>query len=446
MKKGNKGQLAVKIISIVAVVIFGGVAVLGGILMAGAENIESKAVFAPTKEPQKTAEPTPTVTPEVSAVPSESVGATYLLSDEEAWAIGGGLDDTGLSLMPENITFVDVAPSSEEPQSSAEATATPAPTASAAVLGPGVKDERVRDIQQRLMDLGYMDSDAPTDYFGPQTAYAMQLFQRSHDLDMTGKADEKTLALLNSSEAKKYVVRAGANGTDVEEIQKRLKELGYLKVKVTGYFGNDTEKALIAFQKNNGLKADGAVGSNTREVLYSADAKKAETTATPKPTEKPAESTKPTEGEKPTAEPTKKPEGGTSTDKEPDTERVAQLIEEAKKYLGKPYVLGAKGPDKFDCSGFIYYVLNQIGYKIGYMTSRGWAASSYPKITNKKDLKPGDILCFDGVTYGHVGIYLGNDQMIDASSTQGKIRIESNLWSSTYWNKNYICARRVLYK
>ena len=80
------------------------------------------------------------------------------------------------------------------------------------------------------------------------------------------------------------------------------------------------------------------------------------------------------------------------------------------------------------------------------MTSRGWASSSYPKITNKNDLQPGDILCFDGVTYGHVGIYLGGGQMIDASSSEGQIRITSNIWSSSYWNSNYICARRVLYK
>ena len=119
-----------------------------------------------------------------------------------------------------------------------------------------------------------MDSDEPTNYYGPQTAYAVQLFQRAHNLDMTGKADEETYSLLMSSSASKYVVKVGANGTDVEEIQKRLKELGYLTVNVTGYFGTDTEKAVIAFQKNNGLTADGAVGSQTREALYSSSAKK----------------------------------------------------------------------------------------------------------------------------------------------------------------------------
>ena len=74
------------------------------------------------------------------------------------------------------------------------------------------------------------------------------------------------------------------------------------------------------------------------------------------------------------------------------------------------------------------------------MTSHGWARSSYPTVS-KADLKRGDILCFDG----HVGIYLGNDTMLDASSEQGKIRVTTNIWSKKYWNTHWKFGKRVLY-
>ena len=95
----------------------------------------------------------------------------------------------------------------------------------------------------------------------------------------------------------------------------------------------------------------------------------------------------------------------------------------------------------FDCSGFIYYALNHSGVKsLSYMTSRGWARSSYPTVS-KEDLQRGDILCFDG----HVGIYLGNDTMLDASSEEGKIRVTKNIWSKRYWVTHWKFGKRVLY-
>jgi len=73
------------------------------------------------------------------------------------------------------------------------------------------------------------------------------------------------------------------------------------------------------------------------------------------------------------------------------------------------------------------------------MTSTGWANCSLPKVTSLSDMKRGDIICFKG----HVGIYLGGGQMIDASSTQGKVRICSTVLTSSYWKTNFICARRL---
>jgi len=124
---------------------------------------------------------------------------------------------------------------------------------------------------------------------------------------------------------------------------------------------------------------------------------------------------------------------------------VPDLIALAKEQLGKPYVLGAKGPNKFDCSGFVYWCLKNIGVSLSYMTAATWAgATAYTKVSSMNDLKSGDICCFSGSApgKGHVGIYLGNGTMIDASSSDGKVRISSPLKSSSYWRSHFICGRR----
>jgi cell wall-associated NlpC family hydrolase len=124
---------------------------------------------------------------------------------------------------------------------------------------------------------------------------------------------------------------------------------------------------------------------------------------------------------------------------DPDQTKADALIAFAKTLLGKRYVRGGKGPNTFDCSGFVYYCLNQTGTKIGYMTSTNWANSSLPKVTSMNNLQPGDILCFSP---HHVGIYIGNGQMIDASSSNGEV--VQRTCTSSYWKSHFICARRVI--
>jgi cell wall-associated NlpC family hydrolase len=119
------------------------------------------------------------------------------------------------------------------------------------------------------------------------------------------------------------------------------------------------------------------------------------------------------------------------------TDKAAALIEFAKTNLGKPYVSGGKGPDCFDCSGFVYYCLNSTGLKINYMTSHVWPSSAWTNVASPGEMKPGDILCFKG----HVAIYLGDNKMIDASSSHGGIRITGCV--SPYWTTSFICAKRV---
>lgn len=63
------------------------------------------------------------------------------------------------------------------------------------------------------------------------------------------------------------VLRQGSKGGEVKEVQRRLKLWGYYKGSVDGVFGAGTRSAVIAFQKKNGLKADGVVGKSTYKAL-----------------------------------------------------------------------------------------------------------------------------------------------------------------------------------
>lgn len=119
----------------------------------------------------------------------------------------------------------------------------------------------------------------------------------------------------------------------------------------------------------------------------------------------------------------------------------AQILAEAKKYLGTPYVFGGASPSGFDCSGFVYYVLKQLGFS-PYRTP----ASQYQQGTaiSKENLKAGDIVFFAG-TYtsgiSHVGIYAGNGQFIHSPNSRSTVSY-SDL-TSGYWANHYYGARRM---
>jgi N-acetylmuramoyl-L-alanine amidase len=68
------------------------------------------------------------------------------------------------------------------------------------------------------------------------------------------------------------VLKQGSRGSDVKEMQRRLKEWGYYQGSVDGVFGAKTKAAVIAFQKKNGLTADGVVGKATYKALGMNDA------------------------------------------------------------------------------------------------------------------------------------------------------------------------------
>ena len=105
----------------------------------------------------------------------------------------------------------------------AEPTATPF-----AVLKEGDDGEVIATIQTRLMELGYMDSDEPTEHFGPLTETAIRTFQRHNGLTVDGTVGSQTYTVLMGGDAKQFVMQVGDEGEDVKSVQQRLYELGYI--------------------------------------------------------------------------------------------------------------------------------------------------------------------------------------------------------------------------
>ena len=81
---------------------------------------------------------------------------------------------------------------------------------------------------------------------------------------------------------------------------------------------------------------------------------------------------------------------------------------------GSRYYWGATGPTYFDCSGLVYWAHNQAGIKLGRTTAAGYANSG--KAVAYSQLQVGDVITFDyGRGVAHIGIYIGNGQMVHAS-------------------------------
>ncbi len=96
-----------------------------------------------------------------------------------------------------------------------------------------------------------------------------------------------TAAGTQATTAASQSLKPGMRGDEVTAVQQRLRELGYMGAKATGYYGNKTEEAVKKFQQAVGLTPDGIVGPGTKAKLFAADAPKFTTTAkttTTKPT------------------------------------------------------------------------------------------------------------------------------------------------------------------
>ena len=125
------------------------------------------------------------------------------------------------------------------------------------------------------------------------------------------------------------------------------------------------------------------------------------------------------------------------------TNKAQAIVDLATKQIGKPYVWGAEGPSTFDCSGLTYYVFkNAVGISLPRTSTE---QSKTGTTVSKSNLQPGDLIFSSTNGTGnvsHVGIYIGNNEMIHApkpGDVVKKTKINNSYWENAYlWAKRYI--------
>lgn len=142
------------------------------------------------------------------------------------------------------------------------------------------------------------------------------------------------------------------------------------------------------------------------------------------------------------------PETGPVPAADPQIQRV---VDRAMSQQGQPYVWGggdANGPTSggFDCSGLMVYAFAEIGIGVPHQTQAIWN-SFQPAITDQAAIQPGDMVLFssNGQPGGihHVGLYLGNGQMLHAPESGDVVKVEPDIWSNSYYAGEFIGAVRA---
>lgn len=120
------------------------------------------------------------------------------------------------------------------------------------------------------------------------------------------------------------------------------------------------------------------------------------------------------------------------------------IADHALEHLNARYVFHTSGPDRFDCSGLVRHIFTDEGIDIPHCAEEIGALDAYPLITDLSQLEIGDVLCFDTVADSdpsdHVGIYLGNNTFVHASSTYKDVRISA---IEGLYLENFSGARRI---
>lgn len=126
----------------------------------------------------------------------------------------------------------------------------------------------------------------------------------------------------------------------------------------------------------------------------------------------------------------------------PSSGSGSSAVSIAYQYLGVPYVYGGASPSGFDCSGFTMYVYNQLGISLPHGATPQLKYGTY---VSRSELQPGDLVFFSDGSYpaSHVGIYVGDDQFIHASSSTGNgycVCVSS--LNTNYYSRNFVGGRR----
>ncbi len=224
------------------------------------------------------------------------------------------------------------------------------------------------------------------------------------------------------------VFSLGDTGESVREIQKMLSQAG-MRVTVDGYYGRETQRAIREFQIKNGLVADGVLGKVTYKVLSDVAKNGYDVGADSHEAVLDSYSWRPDD-------PQRKVDWKTG---EISALRAKAVMDEARKYVGVPYVFGGTTPGGFDCSGFMQYIFACQGMGLPRTADEQYCLGDF---VEWNALRPGDLVFFstyeDGVS--HSGLYLGNGTFISAT-TSGGVQVAD--MTSGYWYDCYVGAKRV---
>ena len=311
----------------------------------------------------------------------------------------------------------------------------------------------LQTLLKALLCGGYYDA-VPSTSYNAAAISAIKRFQSACGMTQTGVADQNMLRIVYSGYAPVSsllytTLSKGDKNDNVSRVQSRLYALGYLSktASLDGEYGSTTVSAVKLFQKANGISETGTANPATLKALYSTEAKKL-----PSGQKAPdAGSSGGSSGGSSSTYLYEVPNGYASTTTSyhsgmSNPEKLEYAIYLAQSAMGCPYVYGATGPSKFDCSGLTCYIFKAIGVSLKRTAYNQGYDDSYEKIEGWKNLKRGDVVFFNTISDSdlsdHAGVYLGDGYFIHASSGAHKV-VVSNL-STGFYGRVFSWGRRIL--
>ena len=323
----------------------------------------------------------------------------------------------------------------------------------------GLTSSAIADIQSALKALGYLEN--PSGAYDSATRAAIEMFQEDNALPSDGIAGDETLALLLSDSAKNWTLADGIYTGDKRIWREPPKDGvdGWSSItadKISAYSGSSVTSTGAECKLGTASVNPNAIPIGTELYIpgygyaIAADVN-AYKNKVNHLTKEPLNMIDLWFASKEDARKWENKHNFTilyrSAGARPAREAPTAdaIVATAKNQVGKEYVLNASGPDEFDCSGLVYYVLNECGIAVDRKDCAGYAQNAdWSKIESLSDVKAGDILFFCGEDgkIRHAGIAASSKNMIDASSSHRKVAERG--FQTRYWKEHFAFARRVV--